>query len=595
MKRMLFLVSILILSANISFGFSRYEYPGYSKLGVYIGAPNEYFDYSVSRIVLGDTMENKKEWWDGLKKKPMGRNDILIVHCGERENLSLEVLTKRLDTWLESDKNVKTDPSLISAVCIGEENIPNNSLNVIAKHLKEKYNLFVFQWLSYPLFPSTDIIADGWIYDAYTASKMDFRQFVLAYTSMKKPFVYCFWATDPHWDSNYYYKDVKTMIQSEWHQLDTCKEFNIAPFGFCVSDVNGSVNAWQYLDDNNLIILRDAVFSLKKDINSFSNKKLLPLPSANYSYKERVIACDSGVDNEYLYEEDFKDFKWVKDCDITGFLNLKVASAPEKTGSIVNLEGGNSSLTYAFKGFYPIKDVAVEIDSVCKGLAKTKVEYSFNKIDWKPILTLDKTSKKISKNKIALEPSLSKLVYVRLSMEGGAKATGEYANIINSIKFFINTDIKEARCMLSPDYHGIVNYVDNFNSYLWQSFGSFNPSLCGRWSFDRGFTAKIVSGYADTAILTQKFSLQTVPKELKIKVDGSGKSELGGILEIGIAPAGGEVIEKQDVASSKELIIKKENLANLKDFDLYVYLKSNAGTGGGQIATSLKEIKIYAR
>ena len=77
----------------------------------------------------------------------------------------------QLDAFLSPCEGVTPCPEKIFAVTPAEENVTwDGQLAVqdaIAKHLKAKYGIKTYQWLTEPLKPTLAIQADGWVFDAY--------------------------------------------------------------------------------------------------------------------------------------------------------------------------------------------------------------------------------------------------------------------------------------------------------------------------------------------------------------------------------------------------------------------------------------------
>ena len=150
-----------------------YTDPGYRFLGVYGGGDDRHFDYHLGKLSLVDTFPEKAAWWAGVQASRAGRDDahrhdVLIVFCGERD-ADLETCKGRLDAWLAAEKDCPTYPELIPAICLGEENTGGRVevLDGLARYVREKYGIPVFQWYTDPFPPDPNLTADGWIWDSY--------------------------------------------------------------------------------------------------------------------------------------------------------------------------------------------------------------------------------------------------------------------------------------------------------------------------------------------------------------------------------------------------------------------------------------------
>ena len=79
-----------------------------------------------------------------------------------------------------------------------------------------------------PLQPDSGLTADGWVFDAYGWQSVEFRKHVMKYVVLDKPVVCIPWASDPHWTGWSRSSDTATMINREWHQFQTCMEFDVS-------------------------------------------------------------------------------------------------------------------------------------------------------------------------------------------------------------------------------------------------------------------------------------------------------------------------------------------------------------------------------
>ncbi len=272
-----------------------YPNPGYRFLGVYGGGDDRYFDYHLGKLSLGDTFPDKAAWWAGVKASRAGRDDahrhdVWIVYCGERD-ADLETGKRRLDAWLAPEKDCPTYPELIPAICLGEENTGGRVevLDGLARHVREKYGIPVFQWFSDPLTPDPNLTADGWIWDSYGWDRVGFRKHLMKFVALGKPAICVPWATDPHWPQWTQYPTAEALINREWHQFDTAREFNVSCAAFAVAGPTGSVNHWMGSESADMVQLR-AALRLKREEMHDTRPGTLPLSVAAAEEARRIPA-----------------------------------------------------------------------------------------------------------------------------------------------------------------------------------------------------------------------------------------------------------------------------------------------------------------
>ena len=272
-----------------------YPDPGHRWLGVYAGGPEQHFDYFLRKLSLGDTFPDKAAWWEGLRKERTAqdgahRHDVFIIYCGEKEG-NLDDAKRRIDAWLKPEPDCLTNPELIPAICLWEENVGslNPLLEALALHIREHYRIPVFQWYSDPLSPDPNLTADGWIWDSYGRDSVSFRKHLMKFTVLRKPAICVPWAADPHWPQWTQYPTAAALIDREWRQFDICREFNVSCAVFAVAGPHGSVNTWAGSSAPELIKLRNALAAQREAMHAVRPQEL-PLSSANISARDRSIS-----------------------------------------------------------------------------------------------------------------------------------------------------------------------------------------------------------------------------------------------------------------------------------------------------------------
>jgi hypothetical protein len=64
---------------------------------------------------------------------------------------------------------------------------------------------------------------------------VEFRKHLMKYVVLDKPVVCIPWASDPHWTGWSRSTDTEEMVNREWHQFQTCMEFDVSCAVFAVA------------------------------------------------------------------------------------------------------------------------------------------------------------------------------------------------------------------------------------------------------------------------------------------------------------------------------------------------------------------------
>ncbi|MGC9317956.1 MAG: hypothetical protein ACP5KN_07975 [Armatimonadota bacterium] len=223
---------------------------------------------------------------------------------------------------------------LIDIVCPSEENIAwNNGLavqNALYDHIKENYDLTVYQWFTPYDTPHAKVRADGWIIDPYRLNAQEFRKYLMKYVATGLPVINCINASP----------EIEPWSSSQ-DQVDVCREFNIPMFFYAVDGIHGSPYVWMQTDEPRLARWRGWFFRVREMCHETDTSRL-PLPSANWSYGQPVeVAGDQ--ESRFEYADDFLSQKFIDDATIDGFLALRWDGWEERLGL---LGGESASLTY---------------------------------------------------------------------------------------------------------------------------------------------------------------------------------------------------------------------------------------------------------
>ena len=157
-------------------------------------------------------------------------------------------------------------------------------LNQLAKHVRGRYGVPVFQWYTDPLPPHPKQIADGWVFDAYKWTNPRFRRHLMKFVVLGKPVIAMPWAADPD-DGYFSFKTGRDLICHTDQQFRVCMEFNVPVAIYAVS--GGSVNNWLGRDKPELETVRKYVYAQHAAMKAIP-AGLLPLPTADFSHGTRI-------------------------------------------------------------------------------------------------------------------------------------------------------------------------------------------------------------------------------------------------------------------------------------------------------------------
>ena len=165
-----------------------------------------------------------------------------------------EEAIERLDAFFAPCEGVTPCPEKIFAVTPAEENITwDGQLAVqdaIAKHLREKYGVKTYQWLTEPLRPTLDIQTDGWVFDAYSVTDPEmFYAHIESFILTGVPIVPCLWASG-NFDGYHKAKSWDDLTRFTVERMDMCRALGLPVLVFAVHGPQGSVGAWFSPADN---------------------------------------------------------------------------------------------------------------------------------------------------------------------------------------------------------------------------------------------------------------------------------------------------------------------------------------------------------
>lgn len=153
-----------------------------------------------------------------------------------------------IDGFFAPQDGVAPCPEKIFAVTPCEENITwAGQLEVqdaVAKHLKGRYGVKTYQWLSEPLKPTLAVQADGWVLDAYCITDpLAFRSHLESFILTGVPVVPCLWGSGK-WCRYHTKKTWDELTRFTLERMDMCRAFDLPLMMFSVDGKMGSVGIW---------------------------------------------------------------------------------------------------------------------------------------------------------------------------------------------------------------------------------------------------------------------------------------------------------------------------------------------------------------
>ena len=527
--------------------------------------------------------------------------------------VSLETCKARIDAWLMPNADIPTYPELIPAICLGEENVGSHNavLDGLARHIRETYGIPVFQFFSMPLPPSSNLTADGWVFDAYGMQDVQFRKHLMKFVALGKPVVCIPWASDPHWTGWTRSKTTEAMINREWHQFPICMEFDVSCAVFAVAGP-GAMNPWLGSQTKEMTKLRNWLRTKREQMHAFETGDL-PLPTANFSARDRSAAVGGNADSPSVYEENFSGFGWIHDSDNRGFLNLQLTSKPEQPGFLrMKPRPGKrvrSSLTWRFESYFPLESVNVTLDAAAPSAAgcRNTLAITTDELgrDW-PHRVEQAGADEIQSLVLSVPDKLQgqRAFYVRLDMENNADRNGLPGKQIDRLRVecIHQSPTPGATAKLAADDYGNLSYEDDFSTTRWRHLGQVTVGHKNHGGH-RGdeFWVGMGGGYATSTELLQRFSSPRPLKELVVTADcyADGKN-LGGQIMLQVAPRGAKpnwhAVTQGLHRGPLQVTVPTSELGGLQEFDLRVVLRSSSGVEHGTKAcATLRALTVEGR
>ena len=159
-----------------------------------------------------------------------------------------EEATAAIDALFAPGEGVAPCPEKLFAVTPCEENIDWDGQvevqDAIAKHLRNRYGVKTYQWLTEPYKPRLNIQADGWVFDAYhIEDPQKFYAHVESFILTGVPVVPCIWASG-HFSKYHLDKTWDELTRFTVERMDICRALDLPVMVFAVAGKMGSVGLW---------------------------------------------------------------------------------------------------------------------------------------------------------------------------------------------------------------------------------------------------------------------------------------------------------------------------------------------------------------
>ncbi|MBQ6923707.1 MAG: hypothetical protein IJQ73_03615 [Kiritimatiellae bacterium] len=246
---------------------------------------------------------------------------------------------ERLDAFLAPDEGVTPCPEKIFAVTPAEENVTwDGQLAVqdaIAKHLKDKYGVKTYQWLTEPLRPTLAIQADGWVFDAYSVTDpATFYAHIESFILTGLPVVPCLWASGK-WGGWFKEKTWDDLTRYTVERMDMCRSLNLPVLVFAVAG-KGSVGHWFSPTVNpGERYYRETIRHYLDAVPS--------LPEASWKPRENIWPARATEDGRVTARVNLKSFYLTDSTTFDNVRNWRL----EKAG--LALLGGHGTLSWRFR------------------------------------------------------------------------------------------------------------------------------------------------------------------------------------------------------------------------------------------------------
>ena len=214
--------------------------------------------FAMVTAVLTNSPALRKKFWDKVASDttPVIYQLTFPKTPGWRYNLptNMTVAISAIDEFFAPGDGVTPCPEKLFAVTPSEENIDwagqVEMQNAIYDHLKNKYGVRTYQWLTEPYKPRLNIRADGWVFDAYHIEEpQKFHAHVESFVLTGVPVVACLWASG-HFSKYYPDKSWDELTRFTLERVAICRTLDLPVVLFAVAGRLGQVDLWFKDADN---------------------------------------------------------------------------------------------------------------------------------------------------------------------------------------------------------------------------------------------------------------------------------------------------------------------------------------------------------
>ena len=142
-----------------------------------------------------------------------------------------------------------------------------------------------------------------------------------------------------------------------------------------------------------------------------------------------------------VYEDNFDEYLWIDDANLTGFLDVKLTSLPkEEPGFLLAKTRSerpvDATLTYRFESYFPLDSVEMELIGAAPIAAKAVNELALllNEQDW-PVVVKQSGNDEMQSLALRAQEEVkgSRVFYLRVQMRNDARAIGIRANRLDRL------------------------------------------------------------------------------------------------------------------------------------------------------------------
>lgn len=471
--------------------------------------------------------EWKKNFWTKHKKLvETGKRKYLIFEIVFDRNVKRKRLPAAADVEeqfkiiFESTPDAPAYPELVYAIVPSEEHVTADIpvLNYIYDHVKSKYKVPVFQWLSEPLPPVLTLKADGWIFDAYGKRGGNFYRHTQKFVLTGTPVFPILWGAEAGMDG--YYKNGWDAIKKNAEEkFPYCQDLNIPILLFSVCKKHGSVNCY---------MSNKAPFpEMRKFFTAMFAKKFPPVKIA---HPDNTFVF--SADGAFNYKQNFNAFDFVDRTSVKNTNNLQVTK-----------DGLQFKSTASVEYFFNTPDKTKKLDATFDFDGNLTAEVSLDGKKYKSIKAAN--NKKVSFN---IENSDS--FYLRISSNNA---------LLKTMDLTISGEPAKEKCLtLKSDGNGKYFFRENLEQNLFLGTVKTDSDMKNLKISTGNISIYGKQGSATSWIASQKIVFKDKPvKEITLQVPcTSDKRNWNSTVAFGISADGkNPVWQESDHAKRKETIV----------------------------------------